>query len=130
MRESDILYENGNYWVCRNRRANALVVFKTGLTHSVSDSAYCNNPDGLSITDTFAGEANYCWVKRFTIPTKEGESKLALMRRAKKESGLNGVKCRVSDYGDSYRLDIVGACIVCFISWIEPEHSYNPENAE
>lgn len=49
MRESDILYENGEYWVCRNRRANTLVVFKTGATHSVSDSAYCNNPNGLSI---------------------------------------------------------------------------------
>lgn len=49
MRESDILYEVGAYWVGRNRRCNAVTVFKIGATHSVSDSAYCNTDNGLSI---------------------------------------------------------------------------------
>lgn len=84
----------------------------------------------IEVTDTFAAEANYSWVKRFTIPSKQGESRLALMRRVKKEVGLNGVRCRVSDYGDSWRLDIRGACICAFINWIEPECSFNPDNAE
>lgn len=49
MNERDIMHENGIYWVGRNRRCNALIVYKTGTTHSVSDSAYCNNAKGLSI---------------------------------------------------------------------------------
>lgn len=84
----------------------------------------------IEVTDTFAGEANYSWVKRFTIESRANEGKIATVRRAKKESGLNGVKCNTSDYGDSWRLDIHGACIVCFISWVDPEYSFNPDNAE
>jgi hypothetical protein len=47
MRESDIMHENGAYWVGRGR--NAYVVYRVGITHSTSDSAYARTPDGLSI---------------------------------------------------------------------------------
>jgi hypothetical protein len=47
MREADIMHENGAYWVGRER--NAYVVYRAGITHSVSDSAYERSPDGLSI---------------------------------------------------------------------------------
>lgn len=33
MKENDILYENGDYWVCREHYGFA--VYKTGITHSV-----------------------------------------------------------------------------------------------
>lgn len=47
-RESDIVYENGPCWVRRDR--SSYTVFKSGgITHSVSDSAYKKNADGLSI---------------------------------------------------------------------------------
>jgi len=46
-RESDIVYENAACWVRRDR--SAYTVFKIGLTHSESDSAYKKNADGLSI---------------------------------------------------------------------------------
>lgn len=49
MKESDIVYEKGNYWVGRDKGLGAYVVFKVGLTHSESDSAYGLNQDGLSI---------------------------------------------------------------------------------
>ena len=75
----------------------------------------------IEVTDTFAGDANYCWVKRYRIPSIEGESKLATMRRAKKAASLNGVRCRSTDYGDSWRLDVVGACVCAFITWTEYE---------
>lgn len=41
------------------------------------------------VTDTFNGEANYSWVKRGTIETKQGEdySDLAAIRRVKKAIG-------------------------------------------
>ena len=47
MRESDILYENGNFWVMRGK--GCYYVMRSGITHSESDSAYHFNDDGLSI---------------------------------------------------------------------------------
>lgn len=47
----DVLHETGGFFVARNRRGNALVVFRPSRsgTHAESDSAYCNTPNGLSI---------------------------------------------------------------------------------
>ena len=47
MRESDIVYENGDYWVAKER--SAYTVYKSRLTHSVSDSSYQRDADGLSL---------------------------------------------------------------------------------
>ena len=66
-------------------------------------------------TDTFNGEANYCWVKRGIIEGNDTN----IVRRVKAELGLNGVRCRKSDYGDMLRLDLVGACQVIFINWYD-----------
>lgn len=46
------------------------------------------------LTDTFGGEANYSWVtrKRFVLP--ENASDRQIMKRAKDEVGLSGVKGR------------------------------------
>lgn len=51
MRESDIMHETpcGNYWVGRDTRQKAYIVYKVGATHSTSDSGYALTPDGLSI---------------------------------------------------------------------------------
>jgi len=47
MKERDIKYENGCFWV--GDTGKAYVVLKAGITHSVSDSAYVRDDDGLSI---------------------------------------------------------------------------------
>lgn len=47
MKESDIIHENGRFWV--GKADGAYYVFRVGLTHSVSDSAYPLTPDGLTI---------------------------------------------------------------------------------
>ena len=49
MTEVNIVYENGAYWVGRDKADKAYVVYKIGLTHSTSDSAYPMTEDGLSI---------------------------------------------------------------------------------
>ena len=51
MREQDIMHETpcGNYWVGRDTRQGAYIVYKVGATHSTSDSGYDLTPDGLSI---------------------------------------------------------------------------------
>ena len=47
MKEKDIIHENGDYWVLRER--DAYYVMQTGVTHSTSDSAYSPDDDGKSI---------------------------------------------------------------------------------
>ena len=71
----------------------------------------------IEVTDTFAGEANYSWVKRFEMEAKPGESNLAVVRRAKAIAGMNGERCKTDNYGDSFRLDVVGSCVVMFIQF-------------
>jgi len=51
MQESDIMHETpcGKFWVGRDKRQSAYIVYKVGPTHSTSDSGYHLNDDGLSI---------------------------------------------------------------------------------
>jgi len=41
MKESDILHENGSYWVCREKK-DVFTVYKNGVTHSTADSSYAD----------------------------------------------------------------------------------------
>lgn len=47
MKESDILFESGEYFVLKNGKS--VSVNKNLLTHSLQDSVYSNDPDGISI---------------------------------------------------------------------------------
>lgn len=67
-------------------------------------------------TDTFGGEANYCWVNRKVIEYPVTISDLALVRRAKRFAGLQGVRCRVDDYGGDLAIWPIGICEVVFVS--------------
>lgn len=71
------------------------------------------------ITDTYGGEANYSWVKRGKIECKPGKeySDLSAVRRVKKEINLNGVKCKIENYGDMIVIKPIGQCIVCFVTF-------------
>lgn len=71
------------------------------------------------MTDTFGGEANYCWVKRGTIEAADDISNLAIMRRIKKEIGWNGYRCAVDNFGDMLAIRPTGICQVCFITFGE-----------
>lgn len=67
-RESDIVHEYGSYWVLRGRKH--FTVFKNGVTHSTSDSAYPRTKDGLSLAiarcdylgrrEAYAGQSELC----------------------------------------------------------------------
>lgn len=69
----------------------------------------------LELTDTFGGEANYAWCDRKTVELPENISDLALVRRAKREMGLTGVRCRRESFGDLIALYPYDACAVLFI---------------
>lgn len=87
----------------------------------------------VEYTDTFAGDANYSWVRRETVTMPElthygydGGTNYAkankvyqreLMKRAKAAIGLTGVRGRTQHYGDMAEFRPYGACTVLFVTW-------------
>lgn len=69
----------------------------------------------IELTDTFNGEANYCWVKRATFEAPADAPTALLVRRAKRALELQG-RHVTSEYGDTVQLDFPGACICAFIT--------------
>lgn len=78
-------------------------------------------------TDTFGGEANYCWVKRAHIVASSGLSDRKIVRRVKAWAGLTGHRCKVSTYGDAIEIRPRGMCQVIFVSYCEDEHVQGEE---
>jgi hypothetical protein len=68
-------------------------------------------------TDTFAGEANYSWLRRDTIEVPENVSELSIIRKAKAFAGFTGLDCIKENYGDMISLKPYGLCQILFINW-------------
>lgn len=75
----------------------------------------------IEVTDTFGGEANYSWVRRYTMPHKEGERQRDTMRRAKAEAGFTNVRGRSNYYGDMIEFRPYRQCVVMFVTWEDAE---------
>ena len=69
------------------------------------------------LTDTFAGEANYSWVRRVDATVPDGASNLAIVRAAKKALGINGIRCTTHSYGDMIEIRPRGRCLVAFVTF-------------
>ena len=86
-------------------------------------------PYTVEVTDTFGGEANYAWVRRYTIgaPTADYGSRsyrATLVRRAKAAAGWTGMRCSSQHYGDMVDVRPSGRgapCWVMFINWTDDE---------
>ena len=68
----------------------------------------------IEITDTFGGESNYSWVKRYTV---HATSFMGAMRIAARDFG--GAWRYEYDTGDMARYDMKGACICAFVTYSE-----------
>jgi len=79
-------------------------------------------PFQIEVTDTFGGEANYCWVRRYRITDATGLTDAQIIRRAKKAAGWTGVRCARDDIGETLALRPRGVCQIMFVSYCEPEH--------
>jgi hypothetical protein len=64
------------------------------------------------VTDTFGGQANYSWVNRGTV---KATTERGAIRAAKRAAGLYG-RHRTTEYGDCLRCDMVGDCVVLFVT--------------
>jgi hypothetical protein len=72
----------------------------------------------IEVTDTFGGESNYSWVRRYEINvTNKPLTDRQIIREAKSLAGWTGLKCKKVSYGDMIDLRPVGICQVMFITW-------------
>ena len=71
----------------------------------------------IEYTDTFGGEANYCWVRRYIIELPDNASKRQIYRAAKKAAGLSGVRGVWDTYGEGYVFRPYGSCTILFASY-------------
>lgn len=79
----------------------------------------------VEVTDTFGGDANYSWVRRYTIETPTCEYRdpaysRTLVRRAKAAAGWTGLRCATYSHGDQIEVRPTGRrapCWVMFITW-------------
>ena len=73
------------------------------------------NPIKIEVTDTFGGESNYSWVRRYELTTDRDRTRLQIVREAKRLAGWTGVRCVTEDHGDLITLRPRGVCQVMFI---------------
>ena len=71
----------------------------------------------IEYTDTFCGETNYSWVKRFELTVPEELSDKTLMRIAKELCGLAGVRGTWYECSDSLKFVPVNSNTVLFITF-------------
>jgi hypothetical protein len=90
-------------------------------------------PYAIEYTDTFGGEANYCWVNRARVHMPElthygydgGTNYVKanrvyqreLTKRAKAAVGLTGVRGRMERHGDGFAFYPYRSCTVLFCTW-------------
>ncbi len=80
----------------------------------------------VETTDTFGGDANYCWVRRYLIdaPTVDYRSpayRRDLVRRAKAATEWTGLQCDTCSTGDGYEIRPRGICQVTFVTLVDDE---------
>ncbi|NDD55335.1 hypothetical protein EBZ39_15985 [bacterium] len=79
----------------------------------------------VELTDTYGGEANYAWVKRFKV---HASSILGAVRKVGRETGFSFRKN--FDCGDLVRYDSKNSCHCIFVSGYtdEAEHTFNVQS--
>jgi len=66
----------------------------------------------IEVTDTFAGEANYSWVRKHRHTFPAGATRLQVVRKLKALADLNGVDCRINYWdGTDGQWFVKNACI-------------------
>lgn len=65
-------------------------------------------------TDTFGGEANYCWVSRRSVELPVSISDRELVRKLKAFAGFTGMRARVENYRDLIKIKPYGVNQVAF----------------
>jgi len=68
----------------------------------------------VELTDTYGGEANYSWVKRFIVRASTFQGAIS---KVSKETGYRFKS--VMDSGDMKRYDAKGNCVCAFVEYAD-----------
>ena len=71
----------------------------------------------IEVTDTYGGEANYCWVHRFKV---HASSFMGAIRKVRREMGLPPARIN-GNYGDMARYDFKDTAICAFVMGYEDQ---------
>lgn len=66
----------------------------------------------IEVTDTYGGEANYCWVRRYTVKASSLRGAMAALSRQH-----GGYWRKTGEYGDQARYNQQGACVCAFVKY-------------
>lgn len=66
----------------------------------------------VEMTDTYGGEANYCWVNRFIVRASSERGAISMVTRK------TGYKAHSVGCG---RYDVRGATVCYFVEWVDEE---------
>lgn len=70
----------------------------------------------VECTDTYGGDANYCWVNRFSV---RASSFTGAARIAAKHLGYSSRIRLVGDFGDGRRYNVTGQPVCFFLGWFD-----------
>lgn len=73
----------------------------------------------IEITDTYGGEANYCWVRRYLV--KGAKTMRGALRKVQTKYG--GYWRQEFNYSDFSRYNLKGAAICMFINWVDDQEA-------
>ena len=113
--------------VGRPRQGGTLLADEPNQTHRGEDMN--TETWHVELTDTFGGEANYGWVERYTLHLPEGSSQRKVLRAAKKEAGLTGLRGVTEGYGDMYAFRPRDMNVVMFVTTWDGS-TWNDEESE
>ena len=68
----------------------------------------------IEVTDTYGGEANYSFARRYAVHTADDISDLALVRRIKGVAGYSGIRGQTCISGDFVEIRFPARCVVIF----------------
>lgn len=72
----------------------------------------------VEFTDTYGGEANYCWVNRFTVRAASINQAITIAKKHRYCTPLPRHTLSLYD-NMTARIDIKGAAVCAFIDWLD-----------
>ena len=73
----------------------------------------------VEITDTFGGEANYCWTREYMVRASTIRGAVQVLAC---KQGAGWAKTYGDNFGNA-RYDLSGACVCCFVTYADPGES-------
>jgi len=72
----------------------------------------------IEVTDTFGGEANYSWKREYMVRARTMRGAIQVLAR----KDIPGWSKVYGDF-DNARYDLSGACVCCFVTYVDPGES-------